>query len=121
MTGRTAAKTDGSNGPPGGAGDAGRGGRRRVKPAKVTTPWGQSVVVEEVKVAQQAGEKRFSAVVQLLESSGGEVLVRIAYTTDGVTRRGPVTLRRRDVERLNAVLESRPRLAEAFGRGGDAS
>lgn len=77
-------------------------------------------MVEEVKVAQHAGEKRFATVVQLLESSSGETLVRFAYTTDGIARRGPVTLRPRDVRRLNAVLDSRPRLAEALGRGGDA-
>jgi hypothetical protein len=30
------------------------------------TPWGAASVVEEVAVAQRAGEKRFSVVVQLL-------------------------------------------------------
>jgi hypothetical protein len=40
--------------------------------------------------------------------------VRIAYSTDGVVRRGPVTLRERDLERLRAELARRPDLAEAF-------
>ena len=106
-----------------GSGKAARkAGARKTsgKAVIVATPWGRSVVVEELKVAQQAGDKRFATVVQLLESKAGEVLVRIAYTNDGVVRRGPVTLRPRDVERLNALLGARPKLAEALGRGGGA-
>jgi len=41
--------------------------------------------------------------------------VRFAYTTDGSARRGPVTLRLRDLERLRAGLAERPALAEALG------
>ena len=33
----------------------------------------------------------------------------------GNVRRGPVTLRARDLERLRTELEARPRLAEALG------
>ena len=64
---------------------------------------------------QQAGEKRFSVVVQLLETKGGERLIRFAYTTDGAARRGPVTMRARDVERMRAALEKTPVLMEALG------
>ena len=83
--------------------------------AKAATPWGPATVLEEAKVPQQIGGKRFSSIVQLLETDGGEVLVRIAYTTDGVARRGPVTLRPRDVERLRASLGGDSALAEALG------
>jgi hypothetical protein len=83
--------------------------------AKAATPWGPAELLEELKLAQRAGEKRFSSVVQLLEADGGERLVRFAYTTDGSARRGPVTLRLRDLERLRAGLAERPALAEALG------
>ena len=69
------------------------------------TPWGPARVVDEVRLAQQAGEKRFSSLVQLLETKKGERLVRFAYATDGTARRGPVTLRARDLERLRVLLE----------------
>ena len=88
---------------------------------KRATPWGQAGVVENVRVSQQAGAKRFATVVELLESDSGERLVRIAYTTDGAARRGPVTLRARDLERLRAAVAARPELAAALGLGrGDA-
>jgi hypothetical protein len=83
--------------------------------AKAATPWGPAELVEELELAQRAGEKRFSSVVQLLAVDGGERLVRFAYTTDGSARRGPVTLRLRDLERLRAGLAERPALAEALG------
>jgi len=83
--------------------------------AKAATPWGQAELVEELTLAQRAGDKRFSSVVQLLEAPGGEQLVRFAYTTGGSARRGPVTLRKRDLERLRAGLADRPGLAEALG------
>jgi hypothetical protein len=82
---------------------------------KPTTPWGAAVVVEEVHVPQQAGGRRFATVVQLLEASDGAALVRIAYTTDGIVRRGPVTLRARDLDRIRAALAGRRRLAAALG------
>jgi hypothetical protein len=83
--------------------------------AKAATPWGPAELVEEVTLAQRAGEKRFSSVVQLLEAPGGERLVRFAYTTGGSARRGPVTLRGRDLQRLREGLAKRPALAEALG------
>jgi hypothetical protein len=79
------------------------------------TPWGAASVVEEVTVPQRAGDKRFSVVVQLLETRSGERLIRFAYTTDGSARRGPVTMRARDLERLRAALERAPVLGEALG------
>ena len=47
-------------------------------------------------------------------------IVGFAYTTGGVARRGPVTLRLRDLERLRAALAEHPELARAFGFGGEA-
>ena len=83
--------------------------------AKAATPWGPAELVEELTLAQRAGDKRFASVVQLLEAKGGERLVRFAYTTGGSARRGPVTLRARDLERLRARLAERPGLSEALG------
>jgi hypothetical protein len=82
--------------------------------SKVATPWGQAHVLERLAVPQRAGEKRFSSVVELLETERGEQLLRFAYTTDGVIRRGPVTLRARDLERLGAELARCPAIAELF-------
>jgi hypothetical protein len=80
------------------------------------TPWGPADLVEQVTVRQRAGDKRFQSVVQLLELSNGERLVRFAYTAEGGTaRRGPVTLRQRDVARMRTLLSQHPALAEALG------
>jgi hypothetical protein len=84
------------------------------------TPWGLAHTVEQLTLPQRAGEKRFASVVQLLENDKGERFVRFAYTTGGVARRGPVTLRLRDLERLRAGLAEHPELAEAFNLGGGA-
>jgi hypothetical protein len=78
--------------------------------AKTATPFGAATLVERVALPQRAGERRFSSVVELLETERGERLVRIAYSTDGVVRRGPVTLRARDLDRLRAALEKAPAL-----------
>jgi hypothetical protein len=78
-------------------------------------------VVEEVKVAQRASEKRFTTVVQLLAGANDEPFVRIAYTTDGVARRGPVTLKVRDLERVLSEVAAQPGLASVFRlKGGGA-
>ena len=82
---------------------------------KTATPWGPADLIEEVTVRQQAGDKRFASIVQLLETGNGERLVRFAYSTGGTARRGPITLRQRDLERLRAALENRPRLQEVLG------
>ena len=87
-------------------------GRRQ----RTQTLWGRATVVERLSVAQRAGEKRFSTVVELLETSKGEQLVRFAYTTGDRARRGPVTLRTRDLERFAHALERTPALAERLGR-----
>ncbi|HUF00827.1 MAG TPA: hypothetical protein VMN35_00245 [Gaiellaceae bacterium] len=89
--------------------------RARVETAPtVATPWGSATVLEEVSVPQRTGEKRFSVLVQLLEAPDGERLVRFAYTTQGSARRGPVTMRARDLERLRAALERAPVLRAAL-------
>jgi hypothetical protein len=82
----------------------------------ITTPWGKTTEVERVSIAQRSGEKRFSTVVQLLEAPEGERLVRFAYTTGGSARRGPVTLRAKDLERMHKLLERTPALRAALGR-----
>jgi hypothetical protein len=93
--------------------------------SKTATPWGAATVVEELSVQQRAGDKRFASIVQLLDLQG-ERLVRFAYATGGAARRGPVTLRVRDLEKLRGGLAKHPQLAEVFGfdgataRGGDA-
>ena len=84
---------------------------------KTATPWGPADLVEELTVRQQAGDKRFASVVQLLQTAKGEKLVRFAYATDGTARRGPVTLRERDIARLHDRLRGCPALAEALGMG----
>jgi hypothetical protein len=81
---------------------------------RAATPWGSATLLEELKLPQQAGDKRFASLVQLLETGTGERLVRFAYATDGVVRRGPVTLRPRDLERLRAALGKHPGLEEAL-------
>jgi hypothetical protein len=89
--------------------------------AKATTPWGQTEVLEELTVPQRAGEKRFATIIQLLSDDKGDELVRFAYSTGGTARRGPVTLRTRDLERLRSALAEHPGLARALapmdGRG----
>ena len=93
------------------------GGGRAARAVTAATPWGAATVVEEAAVPQRAGDKRFSVLVQLLETREGERLVRFAYTTSGSARRGPVTMRARDIERLRAALERAPVLGEALGLG----
>jgi hypothetical protein len=78
--------------------------------ATVTTPWGRAASLEEVSVPQRAGERRFTTRVELLETEGGERLVRFSYATGGSARRGPVTLRERDLAKLGVVLERAPEL-----------
>ena len=86
--------------------------------SKTATPWGAAKLIDELTLPQRAGEKRFASVVQLLEAPRGERLVRFAYSTGGTARRGPVTLRLRDLERLRAALAEHPDLAEVFRLGG---
>ena len=83
--------------------------------AKAATPWGPAELVEELTLPQQAGERRFASRVQLLETAKGERLVRFAYSSGGSARRGPVTLRARDIARLRAELAKHPELAATLG------
>ena len=81
---------------------------------KAATPWGAATLIEEVRLPQQSGGRRFASLVQLLEDDKGERLVRFAYATDGVARRGPVTLRLRDLQRLREGLARHPGLEEVL-------
>jgi hypothetical protein len=96
-----------------------KGGAKSSRKARksVATPWGAADVLDRVSIPQRAGDQRFSSLVELLENDRGDRLVRIAYSTDGVVRRGPVTLRARDLDRLCAELLRRPALVAAFGFG----
>ena len=71
--------------------------------------------MEELTVPQRAGTKRFASRVELLETATGERLVRFSYSNGDSARRGPVTLRERDIARLRAELDRHPALAEALG------
>jgi len=82
---------------------------------KAATPWGPAQLVEELTVPQQAGEKRFSSKLQLLETAKGERLLRLSYCGPGGGVRGPVTLRARDLGRLKKALAKYPALAETLG------
>ena len=81
---------------------------------KISTPFGAATLVERVALPQRAGDRRFSSLVELLETDRGDRLVRIAYSTDGTVRRGPVTVRIRDLARLREALAKTPELAEAL-------
>ena len=93
----------------------------RTAAPRVTTPWGAAELIDEVKVPQQAAGKRFTVIAPLLEGRRVnlaprmcERLVRFAYATAGSARRGPVTMRARDIERLRAALERAPALGEVL-------
>jgi hypothetical protein len=81
---------------------------------KTATPWGSATLLERVTLPQRAGEKRFASLVELLEGERGERFIRFAYSTGGASRRGPVTLRLRDLERLRSALERAPELARVL-------
>lgn len=89
----------------------------------VTTPWGKATPLESVTVPQRAGERRFTSQVELLEAGGGERLVRFSYATESATRRGPVTLRERDIAKLAALVRRKAGLAQSLrplaGDGGE--
>ena len=84
----------------------------------VTTPFGQAEIAEQVTLKQRANGKQFATLVQLLEDEKGGLFVRFAYSTGGTAaRRGPVTLRSADLERLRTALQKAPRLQAALGMG----
>ena len=100
------------------AADAAEAAPAAVKRVKAATPWGAAAVLEQVTLEQEAGGRAFASIVQLLETDEGERLVRFAYATSGTARRGPVTLRPRDLDRLRVALGEQPALAEALKLGG---
>ena len=81
----------------------------------VTTAFGQAEVAEQVTLKQRVNGKQFTTLVQLLEDGKGDWLVRFAYSTDGTARRGPVTFRGADLERLRVALRKTPRLRALLG------
>ena len=81
----------------------------------VTTAFGKAEIAEQVTLKQRVNGRQFSTLVQLLEDDRGEWFIRFAYATDGVARRGPVTLRGSDVERLRVALKKTPRLQALLG------
>jgi hypothetical protein len=83
-----------------------------------TTAWGEATIVEEITIKQTAEGRSFATMVQLLEGTSGEALVRFAYSTGGTARRGPITLRRADLARLKKALAKAPRLRDALGLHG---
>jgi hypothetical protein len=83
----------------------------------VTTAFGTAELVEEAKVSQRVNGRAFTTHVQLLEDSRGDWYVRFAYSTGDSARRGPVTLRGVDLERLRKALEKTPRLRAALDLG----
>jgi hypothetical protein len=94
---------------------AGYGGCMKQTPSTASTPWGPASIVEELTVPQRAGTKRFASIVQLLEAKSGERLIRFAYSTGGAARRGPVTFRAQDLEKLREALGEHPGLGAALG------
>ena len=82
------------------------------------TPWGKATSIEAVSVPQRSGDKRFTTRVELLATPTGERLVRFSYATDGTGRRGPVTLRERDLAKLRVALERSPELGRVLREGG---
>src|ERR1044072_2325692 len=87
----------------------------------VTTAFGKAEIAEKVTLKQRVNGKQFSTLVQLLEDDKGECLMWFVYATDGVARRGPVTLRGTDVERLRVALRKTPRLQALLRMGEGAS
>ena len=81
----------------------------------VTTAFGRAEVAEQVTLKQRVNGRQFATIVELLEDEKGGWLVRFAYSTDGTARRGPVTLRGADVERLRVALRKTPRLRALLG------
>ena len=83
--------------------------------AVIATPWGKAALVDEVRVQQRAGDKRFSSLVQLLQGEGRRAARPFRLCDGRRGRRGPVTLRARDLERLRAAIRERPELTEVLG------
>jgi len=67
---------------------------------KIATPFGPATLVERVSLPQKVGDRRFTSLVELLETERGDQLVRIAYSTDGV---GPAVGHGSDLRRLEPI------------------
>src|ERR671935_280885 len=55
---------------------------------KAATPWGPAELIEELTLAQRAGDKRFASVVQLLEGEKGERAVGFLLVAEHVLPAG---------------------------------
>jgi hypothetical protein len=82
--------------------------------AKTQTPWGRATVVEEVAVEHDALERRYDALVQLLETRDGEQLVRFGARAHGARRLSCLTLRADELHRLEEALIETQRLASVL-------
>lgn len=76
------------------------------------TAFGEATIAEQIVVDQ--GD--YQAMVELLDGEDGEQLVRFAYSTDGRVRRGPLTLREKDLAKIRKALTKTGRLREALAR-----
>jgi hypothetical protein len=81
--------------------------------ATVATPWGKATHRGGVRSSARRGQAVHDE-AQLLETSAGERLVRFSYATDGASRRGPVTLRERDLAKLRCGSSTARRAARAL-------
>jgi hypothetical protein len=86
---------------------------------KRSTPWGRASLVEEVTVEHELDGRRHEAVVQLLELTDGEQLVRFGARSEGAPRLTCLTLRAEELHALEERLLEAERLAQilrlAFG------
>jgi hypothetical protein len=84
-----------------------------------STPWGRAAIVEEVAVDHDTGERRYDAIVQLLETRDGVQLVRFGSRANGAQRLNCLTLRADELQALEEALIETQRLASvlrlAFG------
>ena len=84
-----------------------------------TTPWGRATLVEEVAVDHEVLDRGYTAVVQPLELTDGEQLVRFGARAQGALRLNCLTLRASELEQLEEGLLEAQRLASvlrlAFG------
>jgi hypothetical protein len=82
---------------------------------ETTTAWGKATLIDFISIPQMGEDGReFASHIELLEDDEGHTLVRFAYSTDGAVRRGPVTLRAQDLEKLRRQLQKKPKLASAL-------
>lgn len=79
-----------------------------------TTPWGRAAVVEEVAVEHDTGERRYDAIVQLLETRAGVQLVRFGSRAQGAHRLACLTLRADELQALEEALIETERLASVL-------